>query len=248
MGITHHPPDDTVLRYANGTLPEAPAIVVATHLSFCPDCRVRMQTYEMLGGSVLEEVAPSALSADALSVTLAKLDADAVSNAGKTDASASAGKGDITASAGAAVRTNGVGVNAQALEPRHRPDLPSGMDWPQPLRHYDIPNWRFAFPGVKWSTLPLTGPESGQLLFVRGIPGAKLPSHGHEGTEYTCVLTGSFSDSSGTYRVGDLIEASEDHDHQPIVSPDAECICLIAIEGHLRLHGLAKLLQPFLGL
>jgi putative transcriptional regulator len=122
------------------------------------------------------------------------------------------------------------------------------MDWPQPLRHYDIPNWRFAFPGVKWSTLPLAGPESGQLLLVRGIPGAKLPSHGHDGTEYTCVLTGSFSDSSGTYRVGDLIEASEDHDHQPIVSADAECICLIAIEGHLRLHGLAKLLQPFLGL
>ena len=75
MGITHHPPDDTVLRYANGTLPEAPAIVVATHLSFCPDCRVRMHTYEMLGGSVLDEVAPSALSADALSITLAKLDA-----------------------------------------------------------------------------------------------------------------------------------------------------------------------------
>jgi putative transcriptional regulator len=225
MPITHHPPDDTVLRYANGTLPEAPAIVVATHLSFCPDCRLRMQTYEMLGGSMLETVPPATMSADALSATLAKLDAvTTVTNGG--------GSGGTNAPPGA----------------RDLPDLPSGMEWPAPLRHYDIPGWRFAFPGVKWTTPALAGPESGQLLLVRGVPGAKLPAHGHDGTEYTCVLTGSFSDSSGIYRVGDLIEASEDHDHQPIVGSEAECVCIIAIEGHLRLHGLARLLQPFLGI
>jgi putative transcriptional regulator len=221
MTITHHPPDDTVLRYANGTLPEAPAIVVATHLSFCPACRHRMETYEMLGGSMLEAVQPAALSADALSATLAKLDG---------------------------IESNNGGRKSGAPEGRQRPDLPSGMTWPPPLLHYDIPAWRFVLPGVKFTALSLTGPAASQLLLVRGVPGAKLPSHGHDGTEYTCVLTGSFSDSSGTYTVGDLIEASEDHDHQPIVTPDAECVCLIAIDGHLRLHGLARLLQPFLGL
>jgi putative transcriptional regulator len=249
MPITHHPPDDTVLRYANGTLPEAPAIVVATHLSFCPGCRHRMETYEMLGGSVLETVPPVSLSSDALSVTLAKLDAldagAATPGAAQRDASDANGRSRIP--------TNGIGIpsgvtQSPTPEGRRRPDLPSGMDWPQPLRHYDIPGWRFVLPGVKWTALRLTGPESGQLLLVRGIPGAKLPSHGHDGVEYTCVLTGSFSDSSGTYNVGDLIEASEDHDHQPIVMPDAECVCLIAIDGHLRLHGLARLFQPFLGL
>lgn len=219
MPITHHPPDDTVLRYANGTLPEAPAIVVATHLSFCPGCRHRMETYEMLGGSMLETVPPANLSADALAATLAKLDAG--------------------------IGNGGTGTTAV---PRQRPDLPSGMDWPQPLHHYDIPGWRFVMPGVKWAALSLPGPEAGQLLLVRGLPGAKLPSHGHDGTEYTCVLTGSFSDSSGTYTVGDLIEATEDHDHQPLVGPESECVCVIAIEGHLRLHGLARLLQPFLGI
>jgi putative transcriptional regulator len=257
MPITHHPPDDTVLRYANGTLPEAPAVVVATHLSFCPGCRHRMETYEMLGGSLLDDVAPSKLSADALSATLARLDAAAL-----TVGSGAVGSGTI------GVRNTGVmptgarhpgatdvrGAVSQrpAGQPpapalRQRPDLPAGMEWPGPLRHYDIPRWRFVLPGVKWAALPVTGPESGQLLLVRGIPGAKLPAHGHDGTEYTCVLTGAFSDSNGTYTVGDLIEASEDHDHQPIVTPDAECVCLIAIDGHLRLHGLARLLQPFLG-
>lgn len=236
MPITHHPPDDTVLRYANGTLPEAPAVVVATHLSFCPACHLRMQTYEMLGGSLLETVPPANLSADALSATLAKLDAMQLDPV-KVDA------------------TNGVELTDDVPQTRkpegrqqQRADLPSGMDWPQPLRHYDIPGWRFALPGIKWTALPLTGAESGQLLLLRGVPGAKLPSHGHDGTEYTCVLTGSFSDSAGTYTAGDLIEASEDHDHQPIVTADAECVCLIAIDGHLRLHGLARLLQPFLGL
>jgi putative transcriptional regulator len=222
MPITHHPPDDTVLRYANGALPEGPAIVVATHLSFCPECRHRMQTYEMLGGSLLEDAAPANLSADALSATLAKLDA---------------------------TRPEAVRLDATTAQRPQRPDLPSGMAWPQPLLHYDIPAWRFVVPGVKWTKLSLTGPMSdGQLLLVHGVPGAKLPSHGHEGTEYTCVLTGSFSDSDGTYARGDLIEATEDHDHQPIVGPEAECVCLIALEGHLRLHGLARLLQPFLGL
>jgi putative transcriptional regulator len=221
MPITHHPPDDTVLRYANGTLPEAPAIVVATHLSFCPACRHRMESYEMLGGSLIDDVAPAKLSADALSATLAKLDA----------------------------ATNGVGKGVTRAPVRlQQPDLPAGMEWPQTLRHYDIPRWRFVLPGVKWTALSLAGPEAGQLLLVRGAPGAKLPSHGHDGTEYTCVLTGSFSDSSGVYTAGDLIEATEDHDHQPIVGADAECVCAIAIDGHLRLHGLARLLQPFLGL
>jgi putative transcriptional regulator len=227
MPITHHPPDDTVLRYANGTLPEAPAIVVATHLSFCPACRHRMESYEMLGGSMLEDTTPAKLSADALSATLARLDA---ANGGGESAAAKA------------VRQGEQRVN------RQRPDLPSGVEWPQALRHYDIPGWRFVLPGVKFTALTFAGSAAGQLLVVRGVPGAKLPSHGHDGTEYTCVLTGSFSDSSGIYRPGDLIEASEDHDHQPIVGPEAECVCVIAIDGHLRLHGLARLLQPFLGL
>ena len=251
MTITHHPPDDTVLRYANGTLPEAPAIVVATHLSFCPACRHRMETYEMLGGSMLETVPPAALSADALSATLARLDATgangAVGNTG--DIGDTAGRnGPHTSNAGGGVGITSSVPSARTPESRPQPDLPIGMDWPKPLRHYDIPDWRFVLPGVKWTALRLTGPEAGQLLLVRGVPGAKLPSHGHDGTEYTCVLTGSFSDSSGTYTAGDLIEASEDHDHQPIVTPDAECVCVIAIDGHLRLHGLARLLQPFLGL
>jgi putative transcriptional regulator len=277
MPITHHPPDDTVLRYATGTLPEAPAIVIATHLSFCPECRHRMETFEMLGGSLLDGVPPAKLSPDALSATLARLDAETgrlgegdtgaeadAMGAGKDGKASGLGGGN-----GGSGSSNGVGgdsafsrgatqtpVRAAASPVRpiapaahqQRPDLPSGMDWPQTLRHYDIPRWRFLVPGVKWTALSLPGPEAGQLLLLRGAAGTKLPSHGHEGSEYTCVLTGSFSDSNGIYTAGDLIEASEDLDHQPIVSPDAECVCLIAIEGHLRLHGLARLLQPFLRL
>lgn len=234
--ITHHPPDDTVLRYANGTLPEAPAIVVATHLSFCPACRHRMESYEMLGGSMLETVPPASLSPDALAATLAKLDAAAGANAGSM-----AANGERTDRSDRSERRE----RAAQMD---RPDLPSGMEWPQPLRHYALPRWRTALPGVKWTALSLAGPEAGQLLVVHGMPGAKLPSHGHDGTEYTCVLTGSFSDSSGIYAAGDLIEADEDHEHQPIVGAEAECVCVIAIDGHLRLHGLYGLLQPFLGI
>lgn len=217
--ITHHPPDDTVLRYANGTLPEAPAVVVATHLSFCPACRRRMETYEALGGSMLESVPPAELSRDALSATLARLDA-----------------------------LTGTSANHTVEQVPDRPALPLGLEWPGPLRPYALSRWRSVGAGVNLASVSFANPGSGKLLVVHGMPGAKLPAHGHDGTEYTCVLTGSYSDASGIFSAGDLVEADEDDDHQPIVGSDAECVCVIAIDGHLRLHGIARIVRPLLGL
>jgi len=32
------------------------------------------------------------------------------------------------------------------------------------------------------------------------------------------------------------------------VDAEGECICLAAVEGRLRIHGVGRLLQPFIGL
>ena len=74
MTTTHHPTDETLMRYAAGTLAPAPAIVVRAHLASCPACRARVGEYEALGGALLEETEATQMSATALSDVLALLD------------------------------------------------------------------------------------------------------------------------------------------------------------------------------
>lgn len=74
MTMQHHPSDETLLRYAAGTLEAGPALVVAAHLEFCADCREQVRTFEAVGGAMLEGLPPAEMSTDALERTLALLD------------------------------------------------------------------------------------------------------------------------------------------------------------------------------
>ncbi|WP_170370201.1 ChrR family anti-sigma-E factor [Ruegeria arenilitoris] len=70
--IKHHLTDDLLMAYASGTLPEAFDLMVATHLSLCDHCRARAESYDAVGGHMLEDQVEAApLSADALSSTMA---------------------------------------------------------------------------------------------------------------------------------------------------------------------------------
>ena len=72
--ISHHPSEQTLLAYAAGTLPEALAIVTATHISQCPSCQRSLATLEATGGALLDELDPVPLSGDALDRLLARAD------------------------------------------------------------------------------------------------------------------------------------------------------------------------------
>lgn len=72
--IAHHPEETLLLAYASGAADEARALIVATHLSFCAQCRDTVTVMEKMGGSLLETIAPATLDGDALDRTLAKLD------------------------------------------------------------------------------------------------------------------------------------------------------------------------------
>jgi putative transcriptional regulator len=70
--------------------------------------------------------------------------------------------------------------------------------------------------------------------------------HTHTGIEMTCVLSGSFSHEGGHYGPGDFDLGDETIDHQVLVDPGEDCICLVAMQGDLRLNGLiGRLVQPF---
>jgi putative transcriptional regulator len=72
--ITRHPSDECLLAYAAGTLPEALAIVVATHLSRCAQCRQTLAVCEAAGGILLDELRPVSLSVNALETVLTRAD------------------------------------------------------------------------------------------------------------------------------------------------------------------------------
>ncbi len=73
MTIRHHLSDQLLMSYAAGSLPEAFALVAATHLSLCDECRATVAGFEAVGGAVLDASDTTTMSDDSLNATLAKL-------------------------------------------------------------------------------------------------------------------------------------------------------------------------------
>ncbi len=69
--IRHHLNDALLMAYAAGQLPEAFALVVASHVSLCDDCRARLESFEAVGGALLEETATAPMGAGSLAATMA---------------------------------------------------------------------------------------------------------------------------------------------------------------------------------
>lgn len=122
-------------------------------------------------------------------------------------------------------------------------------DLPPPLNACELGPWRLVRPGFRWRRLRLPESPGANVIMLKVGAGQPVPHHGHSGTEYTQVLTGSFSDSLGQYRAGDCIELDEEVIHQPVVDRDGECVCLAAVEGRLRLSGwIGRFIQPLIGI
>jgi putative transcriptional regulator len=82
------------------------------------------------------------------------------------------------------------------------------------------------------------------------IPAGKpVPEHGHGGRELTLVLSGSFHDGEKLFARGDLDEADASVQHQPVATPDEDCICLAVTDAPLKFRSwLVRLVQPVLGI
>lgn len=88
-----------------------------------------------------------------------------------------------------------------------------------------------------------------RMWMLRGEPGTVLPEHTHAGSELTLVLKGAYFCGSEIFRAGDIEDADEHTEHQPVITRDGECICLAVTEGKLRFKNWApRLVQPFVGI
>lgn len=214
MTTTHHAKDETLMRFAAGTLAPAPVIVVKAHLASCPACRARVGEYEALGGALLEGAEPTQMSATALSDVIAMLDDD-------------------------------VSFTPLPLAPVEI----EGIRLPDALRGCDIGRWRWIGPGMKMSRVGVPQDPDAKLILLKVGPGRALPDHGHVGTEFTYIVSGSYTDRFGTFGPGDLAEMDEDVEHRPVVDNGADCICLAAMEGKMRFNNvIGRMLQPIFGI
>jgi putative transcriptional regulator len=85
-----------------------------------------------------------------------------------------------------------------------------------------------------------------RVFLLKAAPGTHLPHHTHVGTELTVILKGAFRHAGGRFGVGDCDDADEAVEHLPVVEDGEECICLVAMQGHIRLLSfVGRLIQPF---
>ncbi|MBS0245456.1 MAG: cupin domain-containing protein [Proteobacteria bacterium] len=219
MTIRHHPSNETLIAYTAGTLDLGRRLVVASHVERCAACRGFVHGLEKVAGVMLEDLSPAPMSADALAHMLARIDREPAARAAKS-------------------------LAAKPLAPAHdEPGLPAC------LAPYEMGRWRWVGPGVQMR--PVLVPETGKLrvFLLKGAPGIHLPQHSHEGSELTSILVGSYHHEGGDFRAGDFEEADADVEHRPIVGKDKACICLVALEGQLKLSGfIGSLLNPFVRL
>ena len=73
--INHHLTDALLMSYAAGSLDEGFSLVVATHVSLCDECRVRLESFEVVGGALVDACDEAALGDDTLEATFALIDA-----------------------------------------------------------------------------------------------------------------------------------------------------------------------------
>lgn len=74
MTIQQHASDESLMRYALGSLSVGPGIIVGAHLEACSACRARLQAFSAAGGVLLEDADAASLQPDALAQALARID------------------------------------------------------------------------------------------------------------------------------------------------------------------------------
>lgn len=223
LHVQHHISDELLLDYATGNLAEGWSIAVATHLALCPACRDRLSFMEHTGGQILEAtevVGEETSSAESWSAMKAKLKAQGSSR---------------TATA------------KPVATPADVPVLP------EPLRSYvggDVDALKWKSLGRGAYHIPIkTGDAESQVRLLKIPAGKPVPEHSHGGRELTLVLKGAFTDGETVFKRGDLEEADETLTHQPVATPEADCICLAVTDAPLKFKSLlVRLVQPVLGI
>lgn len=223
--IRHLPPQDMLVDYASGALPQPVAMAVATHAQLCDESRNRITALEEVGGAMLMDLAPEVMSSGALDAVLDRLDElpdtdDPVDDGAVVGASLA---GDLEDLLPADLRVRLV-RDANGIRWRHKGGAVESAEISSDVDGFDV-----------------------RLLRIKA--GKAVPQHTHEGLEITLCLTGSYRDGDERFAKGDFQVADPSVDHRPVADADEDCIVLAVVEQRIRLTGLfGRVVNPFVRL
>ena len=206
--MSRHPaPDELLLDYAAGALPDGPALAVALHVALDPRSQRTVDRLNAIGGALIErEPVPEfgAIEDAVLEKALARLEEVPVEP-----------------------RPAAPGRRHQAFDWAPAPLVPHlrpGMDWRRVMGKFD--EIRLDLPG-----------DFHRVSLLRLESGRGLPEHKHAGYEFPVVLQGGYTDETGNYGVGDFAVGPGHQRHEPIADPGEPCIALIVVENPIVLTG-----------
>ncbi|UTV29491.1 ChrR family anti-sigma-E factor [Photobacterium atrarenae] len=221
--IRYHPNTDLLADYASGDLDPASSILISSHLELCPQCQQHVAQLEVQEARSLALTPHEPLSEE-LSAMMAQ-----ILTRSDTDKTQEAPHDEATPEVSQTITVNN-----------------KVFPLPRALRaHADqIGPWS-RLPGNLKRAHVNTGGES-KMNFIYMDCDSALPQHTHQGQEITLVLAGEFVDEKATYRPGDFIVLTPEHQHTPKTRPDMDCLCLTLLDAPLHFtSGLATLLNPF---
>lgn len=222
MTVSHHLTSETIQDYAAGSLSIPMETLVACHLTVCNHCRERSELADRIGGSVLEQGEPEQVSLSA---------AELIQKVGLFP--------DHAAPQSSPVHGNGDAPITGVPRPLARL-------LPTRLEELD---WRRIAPGIKQYNLSDQHRSQGAFKLLHLNPGVVLSEHSHNDRELTYLVKGSYQDSMGRFKAGDIADLDEHDLHQPVIDANEPCIALIATHSPVRYSGvLGKIMQPFVGI
>lgn len=121
---------------------------------------------------------------------------------------------------------------------------------PDPLRRRVVnemarSDWKPLTPGIRRLKLDVGSPLEVELYRIE--PGARVPRHSHAGTEYTLVVSGGFTDETGSHGPGHLVVNGPEDTHRPVGDSDGVCYAFAIRDGGLRFTGVMGVIQRLFG-
>ncbi len=207
--------------YASGTLDPALALLLGTQRTLRGETDTALEMGDILSGALLERETPAMMADNALDRTLSVIDA---------------------LETGQQIVNKPVTLASSALD--------EILALPEPLRGLAIDaagksGWQRTAPGIQRLALEVGSDVETEIYRIE--PGTAVPRHSHEGSEFTLVVSGGFTDETGSFGPGDLAVKGPNDTHQPIADSGEVCFTLAVRDGGLKFTGLMGLIQKLVG-
>lgn len=220
QSVNHHPSISLLELYCDGSLNAEVALLIATHLDYCPHCQQLRHDIETDLGAELAATNPA-------------------TNATEVHSS------DWLEMMNQIMATPQLPKVETAAQPESQLSIGGyQFELPRSLRRIAGKRSKWlSMGGIATARLPSGEPHHAALLFIDKQ--TDVPLHTHQGLEMTLVLSGEMVDEHGRYVPGDLIINSPDDTHKPRNISDEPCLCLSVLSAPLQFkEGLTRWLNP----